>query len=275
MKWLYKATGSKLDYEGTRRLAEDHGFLARSAYDDDGSWASNVRYVAPGDELHVYYVEGEHVREVGSYEVIDRAEHSTPGLFGEGVPETALFNVDEPGFIAAVDKDGAYKPDPVTARFTGWPLRRLGTPIPYDPSMFPAENTLMRNGRASAARPRQRGCSRKMTRRSKVGAMRTLERSTPTFTAPKPGPTPHTSSCIEPLVGLGLAELPLRHRNLEPASTRSSLPTRSKTWWHGRRSAVPRHCRFSAASHAFRWTTYEVNLSQRPTRMSSNDVFEP
>jgi hypothetical protein len=152
VKWLYKATATKVPYEATRALADQHGFLVRSAHDDDRSWASNVRYVAPGDELHVYYVENGHVRTVGSYEVIDRAEHPTPNLFGQLVPETALFNVDEPGFIAVIEAAGGYKPDQVTGRFTGWPLRRVGNPIPYDPSMFPAENTLMRNGRASATR---------------------------------------------------------------------------------------------------------------------------
>jgi hypothetical protein len=141
--WLYKATRSKLDSAGTAVLA-NRGFLARSAFRGPGAWIANVREVQIGDDLHFYYSGKRGVYGIGLFEIVDRASHPTPGLFGDLVPETALHVVENDSFIRNIDANGEYKPDPVLGKFTGWLLRRKGAPMLYPASKFPGLATLVR-----------------------------------------------------------------------------------------------------------------------------------
>jgi hypothetical protein len=130
--WLYKATNTKLDHVGTMLLAGRRGFLCRSAYDAARTWADNVGKVAFGDTIHFYYVDrNRKVLDIGAFMVIHREEHPTPDAFGNVVPETALYVVENPDFIKKLDEKGAYQPDPVIGKLTGWLLRGVGKPVRY------------------------------------------------------------------------------------------------------------------------------------------------
>jgi hypothetical protein len=142
--WLYKAARSKLDSAGTAVLA-NRGFLARSAYRGVGVWIANVRDVQVGDDLHFYYSGKRGVYGIGLFEIVDREGHATPALFGDVVPETALYTVENDSFIRNVDTNGEYKLDPVVGKFTGWLLRRKGDPMPYPAKKFPGLATLVRS----------------------------------------------------------------------------------------------------------------------------------
>ncbi len=126
MEWFYKATNASLDVEGTLELAERYRFLCRSARNVKGHWSSNVRKVRLGDTLHVYYSADGRPKALGAFEVIGREQHPTPDVFGHVVPESALFTVERPAFLAEVDPDGVYQPDRWLGRFTGWLVRRTG-----------------------------------------------------------------------------------------------------------------------------------------------------
>jgi hypothetical protein len=65
-------------------------------------------------------------------------------LFGELVPETALYTVTDDAFIRNIDTNGEYKLDPVMGKFTGWLLKHKGSPMPYPAKKFPGLTTLVR-----------------------------------------------------------------------------------------------------------------------------------
>jgi hypothetical protein len=135
MEWVYKSTDTKLDRHGTLILAE-RGFLCRSAHTKTGEWVANVQMVQLGDILHFYHRTGDKTRTVGSYKIVDREGHRQAASLGERVDGTALFAVDEPGFVAQVDKEGVCQPDPVVGKLTGWLLQSVGKPPPFNASMF-------------------------------------------------------------------------------------------------------------------------------------------
>lgn len=141
MEWVYKSNDTKLDRHGTLILAE-RGFLCRSAYTKAGDWEPNVQSVQLGDILHFYHRTGDKTRTVGSYKIVDRDGHRQAASLGERVAGTALFAVDEPGFVSQVDKAGAYQPDPVVGKLTGWLLQSVGRPPPYSAAMFGRMQTL-------------------------------------------------------------------------------------------------------------------------------------
>lgn len=143
MEWGYKATRSKLDGPGTLLLAK-RGFLCRSAYEQNLSWADNVQRVAIGHTIHFYYARRDgRVQELGAFTVIEPNEHPSPALFGARVDGSALHRVADPSFIRTIDKDGAYAPDPKLGAFTGWVLRAGGRAMAYDRGAFPGQSTLV------------------------------------------------------------------------------------------------------------------------------------
>lgn len=148
MEWVYKATETKLDHIGTLLLADRDGFLCRSAYEENLSWADNVRLVDTGDTIHFYFIKKNgKVAPIGTFiVVIPDAAHPRKNAFGVRVAETALFRVADPAFILRRDPEGAYKIDPVIGDYTGWPLRLAGKPPPYDTRMFKGMTTLQRYG---------------------------------------------------------------------------------------------------------------------------------
>jgi hypothetical protein len=141
MEWVYKSTDSKLDRHGTLILAQ-RGFLYRSAHTKTGDWIPNVQGVQLGDTLHVYQRTTGKTRTVGSFEVVGSEGHRQAAHLGERVEGTALFVVEDTGFVTEVDKTGEYQPDPVVGKMTGWLLKSKGRPPPYRDDMFGRMQTL-------------------------------------------------------------------------------------------------------------------------------------
>jgi len=127
-EWLYKATRSKLDHVGTMLLAKK-GFLCRSAFTKKEHHVANVQAVEIHDILNFYYiVNNRPPRELGRFEIVSRDSYRGPlpaDTFGELVPSTALYIVENPAFLTAL-AGTAYSPDPVIGKYTGWLLERLG-----------------------------------------------------------------------------------------------------------------------------------------------------
>jgi hypothetical protein len=144
MEWVYKSTDTKLDGQGTLILAR-RGFLCRSAYNESRAWVPNVRDVQLGDAIHFYHRgERSRLRQLGSYEVVGSEGHPQAAFLGERVDETALFVVDNPEFVKRIDTNGAYQPDPVLGKLTGWLIRKTGDSPPYRASMFAPMQCLAR-----------------------------------------------------------------------------------------------------------------------------------
>jgi len=141
-EWFYKATNTKLDHHGTLLLA-NRGFLCRSAYTKSKRWVANVQSVSFGDVLHFYFI-GRKPHPIAAYEIIRREDFKidkpTPAAddFDGPVDGCALYEVLDPSFIAKLDPEGAYKPDPKLAKYTGWLLRKTGPAAPA-PEKFLAE----------------------------------------------------------------------------------------------------------------------------------------
>jgi hypothetical protein len=127
---------------GTLLLAK-RGFMCRSAYEQNLSWADNVQRVAIGHTIHFYYARRDgHVQELGAFTVIEPHEHPSPALFGARVDGSALHRAADPSFIRRIDKDGAYAPDPKLGAFTGWVLRESGKARAYDRGRSPVRARL-------------------------------------------------------------------------------------------------------------------------------------
>jgi len=142
--WLYKATKTRLDRQGTLLLAggkpDGTGFICRSAHDRaTGNRAKGVRDVEIGHTITLHY--GGYPKSLGEYRIIAREEHSHPERFGERVNGTALYTVVDPAFIREIDTGGAYQPDVVLGVYTGWLVRRIG-PGTYSPDFARGRDTL-------------------------------------------------------------------------------------------------------------------------------------
>ena len=143
MEWAYKATQTKLDGPATLLLAK-RGFLCCSAFEPNLSWADNVRSVAIGDVIHFYYVPRQaKAKTFGAFEVIEAANHLNSSVFGERVPDTALYRLADAAFIREIDTAGAYTCDPKLGAYTGWVLSARGPARGYDRNFFPAHATLV------------------------------------------------------------------------------------------------------------------------------------
>jgi len=147
-EWFYKATNEKLDYVGTLLLAK-RGFLCRSAYTRAEHWVANVQRVSFGDTIHFYFI-GRKPTPLGAFEVIWRDNYNiaksapTANDFAGPVPGCALYEVVDPSFIADLDPDGGYEPDPRLGKYTGWLLRKLGPAAAAPPKFLKETPTLVR-----------------------------------------------------------------------------------------------------------------------------------
>lgn len=147
-EWFYKATTKKLDHVGTMLLAK-RGFLCRSAYTKTHARVANVQSVAIGDVLHVYYVGNSKTSALGAFEVVTpeglSADKWTPPAANfKPIPDCALHEVVDPGFIFAIDSGHAYAPDPKLDKYTGWLLKRVGDAAPAPKELFSQMATLIK-----------------------------------------------------------------------------------------------------------------------------------
>jgi hypothetical protein len=144
--WFYKATNSKLDKVGTLLLAR-RGFLCRSAYSRKKAWVANVRRVLFDDVIHFYFI-ARKPAPIGAFRVVDLERFAPTGPaplntdFGNAVPGSALYEVRHPKFIADLDPDGEYSPDPKLGAFTGWLIERVGPATAAPPSFLKDRATL-------------------------------------------------------------------------------------------------------------------------------------
>jgi uncharacterized protein (DUF433 family) len=166
-EWAYRANARKRDLDDTRKLADEHGFLARSAYTRKKKHAAIafVQEVKAGDVIHFYYREKRDIEPLGSYRVLDA--HDDAARFQPAFPlgEAALVKLDpgEPN-AALVEllrkpsrKGEGYQEDPKLQAFTGWRIERLADVSPPDFSSwrFPQKGTLTRNRSTGEAASRE------------------------------------------------------------------------------------------------------------------------
>lgn len=149
-EWFYKATNTKLDAGGTAMLA-NRGFLCRSAYTGSETFVANVRRVQFGDTIHFFFITRQRAHPIGAFEVVTKqafqpGKHSPAmGDIGAVVPDTALYEIENPAFIEDLDDktSPAYQPDPVRKKFTGWLIRRLGAARAPSPDFLANQATLV------------------------------------------------------------------------------------------------------------------------------------
>lgn len=144
-----KTTPTKVSYEATRDLAVEDGFLCRSAYEDNGSKADNTQHVQFRDVIHVYFVDHDGPKTIGSFEVVGPNRHPHGHRFGKGVQGTALFEVKDPDFerlLGSLPGNQGYEPDPVLKKMTGWVLVPvLGATTPaFEDAPFRGQMTLVK-----------------------------------------------------------------------------------------------------------------------------------
>ena len=101
-EWAYRANAKKRNLEDTRKLADEHGFLARSAHTKTGDAIAFVREVRAGDVIHFYYREKRAIVPLGSYRV--RGAHDATSRFSPAFEssEAALVKLDEGAPSAAL-----------------------------------------------------------------------------------------------------------------------------------------------------------------------------
>ena len=144
MEWAYKSTVKNVDRAGTVMLA-NRGLLCRAAHEKTGQMGEPSKAVAIGDVIHMYYtgVPGK-TPEIGAFEVITKEKHPKPELFGDRVPETAIYAVADENLILEVDNQGRYEQDWTLDQYTGWIIKKIGPARPYDAKMFRGQSTLVR-----------------------------------------------------------------------------------------------------------------------------------
>ena len=142
-RWVYKATRKKRNQDDTLDLARKYEFLCRSAYENERErHPALVHDVKLGNVIHFYYAGKNRVAPFGSYRVVDGSEH--PGRFSLPVEGSALVGVlEEPQNAKLIEflvrknaNEEGYERDPVLHVFTGWALKKLGRPPPFNQDRF-------------------------------------------------------------------------------------------------------------------------------------------
>lgn len=146
-EWLYRASNAKADSTSTQELAENFGFICRSAFADaaQSQMIANVAKVDFGDIVHLYFVDTEGGRSLGAYRVVGPHRHPQGQLFGAAVPKTKLRTVAEGPLRDALSQpNSGYAVDPRVGEFCGWPVVRDEHPSPsWVRDLFVGRNTLV------------------------------------------------------------------------------------------------------------------------------------
>lgn len=141
-EWLYRASQAGEDLDGTRRIADEFGFICRSAFADAAKEQRipHVKTVNFGDVIHLYFVGAGGGEAIGSYRV-GLLGHERKERFGRGIAGPALREVVDPELIEVLRE--SYAPDPKLGVFTGWPVVKVDEKGPmYHPGLFPGNNAL-------------------------------------------------------------------------------------------------------------------------------------
>lgn len=151
-EWLYKATTKRVSFQETFDLANEDGFICRSAYNKNKTRVANTQHVEFGHIIHIYYSEEDTLKVIGTFEVVGRQRHPHPSRFKKIVSPTALFEVDD-GFaqklVGLGEPDAErYTSDPVLKKLTGWALvkrKDIATPsLAEAQATFTGRSTLVR-----------------------------------------------------------------------------------------------------------------------------------
>ena len=153
-EWAYKANEKRRSIEDTRRLADEYGFVARSAHRQDERAVPFVREVKAGDIVHFYYRSRREraIVALGSYRVLPAEAPRFPAALGDAalvqVAEIAANGALLDVLRAAPTHDGGtgYKKDPGLGVFTGFRIERIAdlSPPTFDVWHFPQKGTLTR-----------------------------------------------------------------------------------------------------------------------------------
>jgi hypothetical protein len=144
-EWVYRASDAMEDPQHTRVLADEFGFICRSAHVDaeDARRIPYVREVDFGHLIHLYYVDADGGAAVGAYRVGLKGHPRASQFAGavEGIP--ALRKVAEGELAALLRERLRYAPDPKLGVFSGWPVVRVAGSSPtYGPELFTGRNSL-------------------------------------------------------------------------------------------------------------------------------------
>ncbi|MFY0537538.1 hypothetical protein [Nannocystis pusilla] len=144
-EWLYRASNARADSSTTQEIADNFGFICRSAFADvaHAQMIANVAKVDFGDVIHLYFVDAEGGgRSLGAYRVVGPHRHPQGALFGAAVPKTKLRTVADDELRGKLRPD--YVVDPRVGEFCGWPVVRDEHPSPsYVKDLFVGRNTLV------------------------------------------------------------------------------------------------------------------------------------
>jgi uncharacterized protein (DUF433 family) len=160
-EWAYKANEKRRSIEDTGRLADEYGFLARSAHRQDERAVAYVGKVKAGDVVHFYYRSKRRgIVELGSYRVLPAETPRFPAALGDaGLVQVAEIAANDAllGFLRAApthDGETGYKRDPRLGVFTGFRIERIAdlSPPKFDVWRFPQKGTLTRKRMAAPLR---------------------------------------------------------------------------------------------------------------------------
>lgn len=145
-EWLYRATGALEGSDVTRELAEEFGFICRSAYTEGTeTLIAQVANVDFGDVIHLYFAGPSTGTLLGAYRVVGPVKHPHPEYFGKAVHKTKLRTVADGPLKDHLGEKTIYAPDSTLKLFTGWPIVPEETRSPsYIKEMFPGRSTLVK-----------------------------------------------------------------------------------------------------------------------------------
>lgn len=145
-EWLYRASGAKAGPEATRELADQFGFICRSAFvdADKEQMIANVGRVDFGDVIHLYFVDDAGGRSLGAFRLVGPNRHPHGEYFAGAVAKTRLRRVADGPLREELQRHDGYERDPRLHEFCGWPVivEELKSPS-YARDLFPGRNALV------------------------------------------------------------------------------------------------------------------------------------
>lgn len=145
-EWLYRASGAKEGPEVTRAIAEEFGFICRSATAGGaGAMIANVGNVTFGDVIHLYFATPTGGTLLGAFRVVPPTKHPHGEFFGKAVSGSALRLVVDGPLKDRLLACPGYAIDAKHEAYCGWPVvpEEIHSPS-YARSLFPGRNALVR-----------------------------------------------------------------------------------------------------------------------------------
>lgn len=143
-EWLYRASDAGASADETRALADEFGFVCRSAFADaaQSQLIANVARVGFGDIIHLYFADAKAGQSLGAFRVVGPNRHPNGAQFGAAIPKTTLRRVAAGALRERLPE--SYKVDPKLGEFCGWPVVREERSSPsFLRELFPGRNALV------------------------------------------------------------------------------------------------------------------------------------